>query len=77
MKNDDGANENSERPASLSEIELIERVARRPLPGLTLSKLRNFSPEDWKDLEERVGTDAVRALASLLELSRRMEEEND
>lgn len=77
MENDDNTNKNTEQPDSLSEAELIKRVARCPLPGLTLSKLRTFSPDDWKDLEERVGTDAVRALAALLELERRMEEEND
>lgn len=77
MENDDSANKNSEQPESMSETELIERVARCPLPGLSLSTLRSFSPEDWKDLEERVGTDAVRALAALLELERRMEEEDD
>lgn len=77
MENDDSANKSSEQPESMSETDLIERVVRCSLPGLSLSRLRSFSPEDWKDLEERVGTDAVRALAAILELERRMEEEDD
>ena len=77
MENDDSENNDFEEPGSLSESELIEIVARCPLPGLTLSGLLSFSPEDWKDLEARTGTDAVQALMAFLELKRRWEEEND
>ena len=76
MENDDSDDKDLD-PKAMSEAELIEIVARCPVPGLTLSRLLSFSREDWKDLEARIGTDAVRALAAGLELERRMEEEND
>ena len=79
MEKEEMKNRNPEQqdPGSLSEAGLIERVAGCALPELTLSILRNFSPEEWETLELRIGKDAARALAAVLELGRRMEEKND
>ena len=79
MENEDRGKKDPEQLdlISLSEVELIERVAGCALPELTLSILRNFSPKEWETLEHRIGTDGARALAAVLELGRRMEEEND
>ena len=79
MKKEEMKNRNPEEqdPGSLSDAELIEQVAGCALPELTLSALRNYSPEEWEKLEHRIGTDGARALAAVLELGRRMEEEND
>ena len=77
MENDDSENNDLEEPGSLSETELIERITGLFLPDLSYSRLRTYTPEDWKNLEERIGTEAARILAAALELGRRMEEEND
>jgi len=81
MENQDRKKKDSDTPepdpASLSEADLIERVARGAFPELSLPMLRAFSPEEWEALEHRIGKDAARALAAVLELGRRMEEKND
>ena len=81
MENEDRKKKGSENPdpdpGSLSDAELIERVARGAFPELSLPMLRAFSPEDWEALEHRIGKDAARALAAVLELGRRMEGKND
>ena len=76
MENDDSDDKELDVKA-MSDAELIEKLTGHSLPDLTLSRLLSFSPEDWKDLETRIGTDAVRALAAVLELERRREGEND
>ena len=79
MENEDRGKKDPEQQdlSSLSEAELIERVAGCALPELTLSRLLAFSPEEWEKLALRIGTDGAQALAAVLELGRRMEEEND
>jgi hypothetical protein len=79
MENEDRGKKDPEQLdlTALSDADLIERVAKVAFPELTLSMLRNYSPEEWEKLELRIGTDGARALAAVLELGRRMEEEND
>ena len=79
MENEDREKKDPEQLdlSSLSDAALIERVARGAFPDLSLSQLRNFSPKEWEALEDRIGKDAARALAAVLELGRRMEEKND
>ena len=79
MENKDrGKNDPEQQDSgSLSEAELIERVAGCALPDLSLPRLRAFSPEEGEALELRIGKDAARALAAVLELGLRMEEESD
>ena len=79
MENEDRGKKDPEQLdlTALSDADLIERVARVAFPELTLSMLRNYSPEEWEKLELRIGTNGGRALAAVLELGRRMEEEND
>ena len=79
MENEDRGKKDPEQLdlSSLSDADLIERVARGAFPDLSLPSLRAFSPEEWETLELRIGKDAARALAAVLELGRRMEEKND
>ena len=79
MENEDRGKKDPEQLdlTALSDADLIERVARGAFPELSLPMLRAFSPEDWEALEHRIGKDAARALAAVLELGRRMEGKND
>ena len=77
MENDDKNDEERNDLASMSEADLIERITGLFLPDLSYPRLHTYTPEDWKNLEERIGTDAMRKLKAVLELGRRWEEEND
>jgi len=77
MENDDKNNEERNDLASISEADLIERITGLFLPDLSYPRLHTYTPEDWKNLEERIGTDPARKLKAVLELGRRWEEEND
>lgn len=77
MENDDKNDEERNDLASMSEADLIERITGLFLPDLSYARLQTYTSDDWKNLEERIGTTAARKLKAVLELGRRWEEEND